>query len=287
VSATLDLAIAKYPGKRGAEMRIDTVSLDAFFAGSPIDVIKMDIEGAEVLAFQGMAGVFKDKRPVIFLEVHPYYIESLAPGGLDGMERLLKENNYCILDENDYLSTIYAGRVVLRPDSYPGIRRDEGLTLKHRLRKGLILQRLGKRDESREILEKIIKNRRLPVDIAFSAYYHLALTAGRGEMKTRDRYFREALKRLLAKKRKTCMDIYRIASLYKSLNRLDPAEKWFKKVLDMVTENRNLIGGVYFHLGEIRYFQQDFPQAEEDFKTCLQWNPHHKKAGRYLRLMEP
>lgn len=286
VSATLDMDIAKYPGKKGTNFMIETVTLDDFFKDSDIDVIKMDIEGAEVLAFQGMPQILKEKRPVIFLEMHPSYVESLKQNGMDYIDKLLERNNYCIFDEEERLTTVYSGRIILRPCPVSMKRKRMPLGETDLLRKGIVLYRLGKLEASKKALEKIIRMRKPTANIVFQAYYHLALAVGEQEKKKRERYLNAALKVLLVKRGKTHVDIYRIASLYKSINRLELAERWFGKVLDGGSVDRGILAGVYFHLGEVRYFKQEFEGAAKNFKTCLQWNPGHKKADEYLRLME-
>jgi chemotaxis response regulator CheB len=52
---------------------VDGISLDDFvyLQQKPApDVIKIDIEGGEVLALPGMRRILKEKRPVLFLELH-------------------------------------------------------------------------------------------------------------------------------------------------------------------------------------------------------------------------
>lgn len=286
VSATLDMDIAKYPGKKGTNFMIETVTLDDFFKDSDIDVIKMDIEGAEVLAFQGMPQILKEKRPVIFLEMHPSYVESLKQNGMDYIDKLLERNDYCIFDEEERLTTVYSGRIVLRPCPVSLKRKRVPLAETDLLRKGIVLYRLGKLETSKKALEKIIRMRKPAANIVFQAYYHLALAAGEQEKKKRERFLNEALKVLLVKRGKTHVDIYRIASLYKSINRLDLAEKWFGKVLNTAMEDRDMLRGVYFHLGEISYFRQEFRRAVGYFKKCLESDAGHKKAVKYLELME-
>jgi FkbM family methyltransferase len=286
VSATLDLNIAKYPGKKGTNITINTITLDDFFKNSDIDVIKMDIEGAEVLAFQGMTDILKKQKPVIFLEMHPHYIESLRKNGIEYLEKLLKENHYCAFNEQNHLTTLYSSRIVLRPYPFPTQCKSEILTEGDLLRKGIVLFRLGKYEESKKNLEKAIKNRNPSPEILFQAYFHLALISRYQKKKTLNHYFKEALKVLLIKKGKNTLDIYRVASVYKSMNRLDLAEKWFKKLLGMSVDHLQIIAGVYYHLGEIQYFKQNWPGAKEYFKKCFELNPGHKKAAKYLDLME-
>lgn len=63
---------------------VQAVTLDHFLAEeSRIDVIKMDIEGAEPRAFQGMEQLIRRHRPVLLLEFDPFLIEAtsrVAPG---------------------------------------------------------------------------------------------------------------------------------------------------------------------------------------------------------------
>jgi FkbM family methyltransferase len=64
------------PGRETAHVRaieVDTVDLDSFVFGArnrPPDVVKMDIEGGEILACSGMRRVLRNVRPVLLLEVH-------------------------------------------------------------------------------------------------------------------------------------------------------------------------------------------------------------------------
>jgi FkbM family methyltransferase len=54
-------------------VQVDGVSLDdfAFTKGNPVpQVVKMDIEGGEVLALPGMQRVLEEGRPLVFLELH-------------------------------------------------------------------------------------------------------------------------------------------------------------------------------------------------------------------------
>jgi FkbM family methyltransferase len=62
--------------------RVRTVALDDALAGVPrIDVIKMDIEGAEGLALAGMRRLLRRHRPVLFTEFSPDLL--LASSGIE------------------------------------------------------------------------------------------------------------------------------------------------------------------------------------------------------------
>lgn len=55
----------------GASRTVRTVSLDDYFGeGARLDVVKMDIEGAEAKALPGMARLLRRERPIIVLEFH-------------------------------------------------------------------------------------------------------------------------------------------------------------------------------------------------------------------------
>ncbi|MBP1701692.1 MAG: hypothetical protein H6Q38_799 [Chloroflexi bacterium] len=57
----------------GAPIRVEGISLDEFAAETgrlPPDLIKLDIEGGEVLALPGMERLLRQVRPLVFLELH-------------------------------------------------------------------------------------------------------------------------------------------------------------------------------------------------------------------------
>jgi FkbM family methyltransferase len=75
-----------------ASIQVKGVSLDEFVyqdGNQAPRIIKMDIEGGEVLALPGMKRVLKDVRPLVFLELH-------GPEAVDAAWQVFKEADYRI-----------------------------------------------------------------------------------------------------------------------------------------------------------------------------------------------
>lgn len=49
---------------------VPTVTLDSYFADRPLDLVKIDVEGAEGLVFAGMQNVLGVQRPQLIIEFH-------------------------------------------------------------------------------------------------------------------------------------------------------------------------------------------------------------------------
>ena len=64
-------SIVADPGP-GPRIEVEAVSLDDFFnsAGRPIGFVKVDIEGAETLALQGMSRILQEDGPCLLIELH-------------------------------------------------------------------------------------------------------------------------------------------------------------------------------------------------------------------------
>lgn len=123
VSSTIDGAVAQYGNEdlTPVAYEVETASLDEVFKGVDIDVLKMDIEGAEVLAFEGMRDILAKGRTKIFIEFHRPYVESIRPGGMALMQTMLDESGYrCFHCDGEALipCDIERGRVYLVP---PGV----------------------------------------------------------------------------------------------------------------------------------------------------------------------
>ena len=94
--------IKKYrPDHRGEieEIEIDVIALDDFLRDKTqrVDVIKIDIEGAEVLAFDGMKNLLKENQNVkIFLEFFPLLINEMHSSPEEFIQQLQEEYEFSI-----------------------------------------------------------------------------------------------------------------------------------------------------------------------------------------------
>ncbi len=60
-------------------------------------VVKIDIEGAEVLAFQAATRFLRDVRPICILALHPQFTDAYG-ASIDVIEKALSSNRYHVLD---------------------------------------------------------------------------------------------------------------------------------------------------------------------------------------------
>ncbi len=84
---------------RKIAVEIDTVALDNFLQGKTgrVDVIKMDVEGAEYLALVGMDKTLKSNRNLkMFVEFFPLLIEKMGDSPQKFIEKLLRDYNFSI-----------------------------------------------------------------------------------------------------------------------------------------------------------------------------------------------
>lgn len=81
----------------------ETVTLDDFLKDCEdnIDIIKMDIEGAELFAVGGMKNILKSNLK-IFLELHPTFIRQFGGSPRDCLNVLLKNNFEIYLQEDSH-----------------------------------------------------------------------------------------------------------------------------------------------------------------------------------------
>jgi len=81
-------------------VEVETVVLDDFFKKEikqPIDVIKMDVEGAEMLALSGMDSLIKESKNLkIFVEFFPLLIREMGNSPEEFIRRLLEDYHFSI-----------------------------------------------------------------------------------------------------------------------------------------------------------------------------------------------
>lgn len=76
-----------------------SLTLDSFIAQKNIksvDVIKIDVEGAELKVLKGALECLKDFKPRLLIEVHPYYFVNVEKDSLKDMCNLLENEGYDI-----------------------------------------------------------------------------------------------------------------------------------------------------------------------------------------------
>lgn len=78
-------------------IEIETIALDSFLEGeiSRVDVVKMDVEGAEMLALKGMDGILKSNQNIkMFVEFFPLLIEKMGSSPKEFIRKLLEDYKF-------------------------------------------------------------------------------------------------------------------------------------------------------------------------------------------------
>jgi len=75
---------------------VDTIVLDDFFVKTDVDAMLIDIEGAEVLAIEGMEKLIEKRKTIFFLEIHEPYIQAIRSDGMNYINEVFKKNGYKI-----------------------------------------------------------------------------------------------------------------------------------------------------------------------------------------------
>jgi FkbM family methyltransferase len=110
----------------GADHLVPLVRLDSAL-GSPVDFLKIDVEGYEGHVLAGSRRILAEQRPILFLELHPAAIA--APHSVDGILQVLAEHYpaprlYEISPQEGAIGKIaarYLGRGVRRVPDPPGL----------------------------------------------------------------------------------------------------------------------------------------------------------------------
>ena len=87
-------------GREIEKISIQTITLDAFCqeVGVRPNLMKIDVEGAELLALRGARKLLSESHPAIILAVHPYWL----PSGQSTSQilELLEANSYTVFDSH-------------------------------------------------------------------------------------------------------------------------------------------------------------------------------------------
>lgn len=67
-----------YLNSGAATQKTSVVTLDSIIGDSHVDLIKIDVEGAEPLALGGAAGVLSNQRPTILCEINPTLLHTVS-----------------------------------------------------------------------------------------------------------------------------------------------------------------------------------------------------------------
>jgi FkbM family methyltransferase len=78
---------------------VNSIALDDFFKSKRVmpDVIKIDVEGAEVSVLMGMKRILRDCKPILFLEIHPSKLRYFNTS-TSAIISLFIENNYGVFE---------------------------------------------------------------------------------------------------------------------------------------------------------------------------------------------
>lgn len=67
-----------YVNSGAATQKTEVVTLDSVIGDARVDLIKIDVEGAEPLALSGALGVLKNQRPTILCEINPSLLQTVS-----------------------------------------------------------------------------------------------------------------------------------------------------------------------------------------------------------------
>ncbi len=90
---------------------IGSITIDDISEIYPIDVITMDIEGAEYNALMGAEKTLRDKRPIVFISIHPEFIRERYGMTKDDVIVHMKKMNY----ETTYLGRDHEDHFMFKP----------------------------------------------------------------------------------------------------------------------------------------------------------------------------
>ena len=99
----LHISSAAHNAQKGKEIAVEAISFDTFFQDKEIkpDVLKIDVEGAEMHVLRGMKEILKNQSPTLFLEVHPEELLTFN-SSVDEVMSVLFENGYDVYSTELY-----------------------------------------------------------------------------------------------------------------------------------------------------------------------------------------
>lgn len=91
---------------------VEAVQLDSFLPDFKIDLVKIDIEGYEPFAIQGMFNIIKQNKPIIFLEFAPSNLKNIGLTEPEKFLQIFTDMEYNINIINKQGDTISYGREI-------------------------------------------------------------------------------------------------------------------------------------------------------------------------------
>lgn len=140
-------------------------------------------------------------------------------------------------------------------------------------------------DKAERTFNKLLSEKGATDSLRSDAYYYLGgLLESQGKNLWR-KHLEASNRLLISLEYKSDVQLYRIASVFKRLERMEEAEEWFHKVLKN-SGNDEIQSGVLFHLGELSYKKNDLKKCRKYIEQCLKLNPGHKSAQKFLVRMD-
>ncbi|MCP4154100.1 MAG: tetratricopeptide repeat protein [bacterium] len=148
---------------------------------------------------------------------------------------------------------------------------------------GIYFFKKGKLNESKQWLMRALKVAVYTESVSASYIYlgeiEETLNSGRS-----DYYYKKGIEVLKKREKKSHLETYRLASLYKKTKQYKEAIRLFKQ-LTRRYPLYTLLAGAFFHLGELYLFEKK-KEAKEMFEKCLSVMPEHSKAKEYLEELK-
>ena len=96
-------------------IKVETITLDNFFKNKEkeIDVIKMDIEGAEIAALKGMNNILKvNQKLKLFIEFNPFILSKGSFNPIDLPKKILRHGFKIYIINEKFLKPIFNAQII-------------------------------------------------------------------------------------------------------------------------------------------------------------------------------